>query len=102
MNIMLSYLYRDAGNYKNFNEVVFTNDSQLPLDEIERRLKACLIDKEWFVADKWGLKDLHFTEFAWNSELDHDWHEFESIEETEEAVTEEIDIVKFLEKVEGR
>jgi hypothetical protein len=87
MNIKFSYLYRDGANYKQFNEVVFSNPNNLTGNEIEATIKKQLIDSEWFVAKDWKLPDMRFKEYAWDSEIDHDWHEFESIEETLEQVT---------------
>lgn len=96
MNIKFSYLYRDGANYKQFNEVVFGNPSKLSVQEIETTIKENLIDSQWFVAKDWRVPDMHFKEFSWDSEIDHDWHEFESIEETLELVTTENHIEDFL------
>jgi hypothetical protein len=96
MNIKLSYLYRDGANYKQFNEVVFHNPRNLSTQEIAATIKEKLIDSQWFVAKDWGLPDLHFKEFTWDSEIDHDWHEFESIEETLDLVTTGNNIEDFL------
>jgi hypothetical protein len=96
MNIKFSYLYRDGANYKQFNEVVFSNPSDLTVKEIEETIKEKLIDSQWFVAKDWGLPNLHFKEYAWDSEIDHDWYEFESIKETLELVTTESNIEDFL------
>lgn len=99
MNVKLSYLYRDAGNYKNFGEVVFWNDSNLSIPFLEESLFPNLIDGSWFVADKWQLPDLHFKEFDWNSELDHDWHEYEMMELTDDPPTMEIDVMEWMEAI---
>lgn len=84
-NIAFSYLYRDAGNNKQYNTVVFTNNANLSIDFIQDHIKAALIDGEWFYVDKWKLKDLHFD--TWDSEFDHTWHEFDAVEETDELPT---------------
>jgi len=39
---------------------------------------------------------MHFQEFPWNSEIDHEWHEFECLEETTEQSTENKSIEDFL------
>ncbi len=96
MNIKFSYLYRDGANYKKFNEVVFANPSNLNTQEIETTIREKLIDSQWFVAKDWGLPDMHFKDYAWNSEIDHDWHEFESIDKTLGPITMSNDIDKFL------
>ena len=67
MNIKFSYLYRDGANYKQFNKIVFNNPTNLTLLEIEAAINAKLIDNQWFVAIDWGLPDLHFKEYTWDS-----------------------------------
>lgn len=96
MNILFSYLYRDAGNYKHGDEV-FSNINGLPLSEIQKRIRHQLIDGEYINASKWGLPDLHFEN--WDSELDLPFHEFVSVELTTEPVT-QYDIADFLKKIE--
>lgn len=85
MNIAFSYLYRDSGNYKRFNTIVFSNFDFLAVDELRKEIDAHLKDGEWFCARKWNVPDLHFAE--WDEELDHHWHEFHSVEETSETAT---------------
>jgi hypothetical protein len=96
MNIKFSYLYRDGANYKNFNEIVFANPNMISRKETEEIIRKNLIDGKWFISDDWNLPDMHFKEFGYDSEIDHDWHEFESIEETPEAITVENNIEDFL------
>jgi hypothetical protein len=96
MNIRFSYLYRDSANYRQYNEVIFVNSSQITVKEIEAAIKEKLIDRQWFIAKDWGLPDIHFKEFAWDSEIDHDWHEFEGIEETLEEATNNRSLEGFL------
>ena len=97
MNIQFSYLYRDGANYKQFHSVVFANTENLSIEEIERRIRLSLIDEMWFYADKWKLEDLHH--YKWDNEIDHTWHEYESIEPTEAEVTNG-DIADFLQHIE--
>jgi hypothetical protein len=98
MNIAFSYLYRDAGNYKQYHTEVFTNNSPIDLDTIRQRIKDAAIDGGWFYVDKWKLKDLHFD--TWDNELDHTWHEFDDVEETNESATQN-DIENFLRMIES-
>ena len=42
-NIKFSYLYRDAGNYKNYGEVIFANPDEMPIEEVEILIKSKLI-----------------------------------------------------------
>ena len=85
MNIKFEYLYRDGANYKQRNSVVFSNTKGKTIQEIENAIKAALIDEVWFYANKWNLKDLHV--YLWDEEIDHSWHEYDFIEETEENAT---------------
>ncbi len=96
MNIKFSYLYRDGGNYKNYNEVIFDNPNGRSKEEIETVVRNSLIDTIWFVANNWNLPDMHFQEYPWNSEIDHEWHEFDCLEETSELSTEKISIEDFI------
>ncbi len=83
-NIKFSYLYRDAGNYKNYGSVIFANPNNLSLEHLLELIRPKLIDGTWFHAKEWGLPDLHFD--RWDEELDHGFHEFEGVEFTEEEV----------------
>jgi len=99
MNIRLHYRYRDAGNYKQYGYVVFCNSHNLPLNEIERRIRAALIDGEYFNPLRWRIPSLHVG--TWDDELDHDWHEFESLEETAELPGTRVSIDAFLQNIAG-
>lgn len=93
-NIQLFYLYRDAGNYKLFGQVIFRNPENLTIEEILQKIQAKLIDGEFFDAKKWGLPVLQFENF--NEELDHPWHEFEKIETATSEITDNRSISEFL------
>jgi hypothetical protein len=97
-NIKFHSLYRDGGNYKKFHSVIFENDLSISVEELELLIKSKLIDGEWFYVDQWKLPDLHFD--FWDNELDHTFHEFESIEYSDEEansrITEFITILKGL------
>ena len=80
-NIKFNYLYRDGSNYKNYKSIVFGNPNDISLAQIETTIKKSLIDDEYFYAEKWNLPELFFE--VSNSD-DHEFHEFESIEYTEE------------------
>jgi hypothetical protein len=87
MNIKFCYLYRDGSNYKNFNEIVFSNPNSKNFREIEKLVREKLIDDKWFYCKEWNVPDIHFKEFAYDPAIDVDWHEFETIEETTEKVS---------------
>lgn len=81
MNIEFSYLYRDAGNFKNFGTVVFANKNQTSLEKLNEMIKQRLIDEMYFDAFNASVPSLFFDDY--DEELDHDWHEFECISEVE-------------------
>ena len=82
-NIKLNYLYRDSANYKNFNSVIFKNDLSISIEELETLIKSKLIYREWFYADQWKLPELFSSFFDYT--IDPTWHEFESLEYSEET-----------------
>lgn len=87
MNIRFSYLYRDAGNFKNFGEIVFSNPHNLPLEELSTKLKLALLDEMFFDAFAVGVPELFFDDY--DEELDHDWHEFECLTEVDSPPTDQ-------------
>jgi hypothetical protein len=78
MNTKFSYLYRDACNYKTYNEVIIAG--LLELKQIQHYLK----DKTFFVPSEVGLPDLQESVFTID---DHIWHEIDSIRPTTEKPT---------------
>ena len=96
-NIKLKYRYRDYANYKNNGEAIFANPQQFSLEQIDATIRIRLLDGEYFYASQWGLPDLHFEKY--DDENDHPFHEYLGIEITDEAVTEEITLTEFLERV---
>ncbi|MFC5190942.1 hypothetical protein ACFPIK_04135 [Algoriphagus aquatilis] len=97
LNIKLNYRYRDAGNYKRFGSVIFSNLNRLSIEKATKLIQEKLISEEFFVPKNWNLPKLHFHHY--DSELDHDYHEFESWELTEEAATDQRDARVFLNKI---
>ncbi len=73
MNVRFEYLYRDAGNYKNWGEVVFSNPRDVSADIVTAMAEQVLIDRAFFVATKADVPDLHFADH--DEDLDHGWHE---------------------------
>ena len=78
-NVIFKYMYRDASNYKLHGEAIFTNHSLLPLEEIEKQIRSCLSDGEYFIAGQVNIEERFFDVLH---DDDHPWHEFESVEET--------------------
>jgi hypothetical protein len=93
-NIKFSYLYRDAVNYKVYGSVVFSNPEKLSVREIEGRIRARLIDGEFFDPVEWNVPRLQILPL--DEELDHAWNEFESIEQTDQQPNIGISIKAFL------
>ena len=89
MNTYFSYLYRDASNYKEYNEVILFGS--LRLDQLLPFLK----DKTFFIPSEIGLVDLQGCD--WSSD-DHIWHEIENIESTLSLPTVNLKAEKLLEK----
>ena len=83
MNVRFEYLYRDAGNFKNWGEIVFSNPRNINADLIAAMTEKVLIDGAYFVASKAGVPDLHVETYDEN--LDHGWHELYSFQSTDEA-----------------
>lgn len=85
LNVTFAYVYRDAGNNKIYHDVIFNNPEALDIQEITPMLENALIQGEYFLPHLVNLPRLQFeTE---NEELDHEWHEFISLEMTSERVT---------------
>jgi len=82
-NIKFSYFYRDAGNYKQFGYIIFSDPDDVDIVQLEILIRNKLIDETWFYADQWHLPDLHFD--GWNNQLDNTFHEFDCINYTDEA-----------------
>ena len=88
MNTQLEYLYRDAGNYKWFGEVVIVGT--LELGDIE----PYLYEHQFFIPSEVGLPDLQSEELT---EDDHIWHEIVDIKETALEPTVKISAVELVE-----
>jgi hypothetical protein len=78
MNTSITYQYRDASNYKEFDAVVI--GGSLSLNDIEEYL----YDKEFFIPSEIGLKDLQPENL---NQDDHIWHEIVEISHTQEKPT---------------
>ena len=73
MNVAFEYLYRDAGNSKNWGEVVFSNPNDIAIGAIIAEAQDALIDGCYFIAEQARVPVLHFGDY--DPELDHGWHE---------------------------
>ena len=102
-NLSFQYLYRDASNYKLHGEAVFTNETSLSLEEIEKQIRACLRDGEFFIARQVHIEERFFD--ALDEQDDHPWHEFAQVALTNETLWDpdgipERDITAFLAELE--
>ena len=94
-NTRLSYLYRDADNYKQAMSVVFKGP--LSLEQAERLVQA-LDDEDGFVPSAVGLPDLQEgMSTPWDPEVDHPFHELDGLALTHEPATQEETAAAFLE-----
>ena len=92
-NIKFNYLYRDGNNYKQFGYIIFCNPSNVDVEVIESIIRSELIDGEFFIAENWDIPTLFFEV---HNEDDHAWHEFSSIEITDESPTTNIAMEDFI------
>lgn len=101
-NLSFQYLYRDASNYKLHGETVFTNATVLSIEEVEKRIRACLQDGEFFIARQIHIEERFFDALSAD---DHPWHEFTRVVLTAEPCWDpegipERDITAFLAELE--
>lgn len=86
MAVVLSYLYRDAGNYKRHGEVAFAGTLEAGLEE---RLKAALDEGDYFVPAQVDVPEVYLWGaggYAAGGD-DHCWHELDGVAERAEVVT---------------
>ena len=96
-NIEFSFLYRDAGNYKTFSSVVFSNPTNLELENIRQIIQTSCNSNQNFEPNSWGIPNI-FTE-PYDPELDHDWYEFSDVSETDQEPNDVRTLSEFLEIV---
>ncbi|WP_417601761.1 hypothetical protein [Owenweeksia hongkongensis] len=92
--IKLTYLYRDYGNYKLWNELVFWNRFDISFNQIVNTILSHLMEGQFFIPEKWKLPTLSFESF--DPDLDHAYHEFHEIELVSEEPTTGEDIAELL------
>jgi hypothetical protein len=96
-NIKFSYLYRDSANYKKFDWVIFNNAPSISIEELEKLIRSKLVYDEWFYAEEWKLPELFLDTF--NFKIDPTWHEFGSVEYTNEVSDSAITISEFIQLI---
>ena len=77
-NIKFKYLYRDAGNYKNYGYAIFSNPESISIAEINDKLERAFEQGMFFIARQLDLQELFFEDFP--SDDDISFHEFDGVE----------------------
>ncbi len=57
-NVKFCFLYRDAGNYKTFGEIVFSNPEHLGVKEIEAKILSACNQHKQFDPRLWGVPNI--------------------------------------------
>lgn len=101
-NIRFAYLYRDAGNYKQYGEAIFSNESLLKVEDIDQKIRSFLSDNLFFIAQQVHIEERFFDVV---NEDDHPWHEFVQVEATSNPTFDPVpgskrDITHFLKELE--
>jgi hypothetical protein len=79
-NIKFTYLYRDAGNFKKWAEVVFSNPEGLAPDAITKALRHAFLEGDLFLADQVRLPELFLYAKGNATSDDHCFHEFDAVQ----------------------
>jgi hypothetical protein len=79
-NIKFSYLYRDAGNYKKWADVVFSNPDGLTLEAVTKALEDAFLQDGLFIAHQIRIPEVFLFDQGDASSDDHCFHEFDSVE----------------------
>lgn len=83
-NVLLRYLYRDAGNYRNDAKVVFSNPDRISVEFAVTALRKAFMADGLFIAHQIRIPNAFlFAERCATSD-DHCFHEFENLEKTAE------------------
>lgn len=81
MNTVITYLYRDASNYKKWNEEVVEGTFT---EEEKQEIYGCCDSGEYFIPGQVGLPETRFGDL---DEDDHCWFELQEIGETDAEPT---------------
>jgi len=84
-NVRFTYLYRDAGNYKQWADVVFSNPDRLSVTDIDSFLRRAFLQDGLFIARQIRLPDIFPFAFGDATSDDHCFHEFSGVEFTDAA-----------------
>jgi len=84
-NVKFTYLYRDAGNYNKWGEVVFRNPEGLVPELITQVLREAFLQDGLFIAHQVRVPDVFLYVRGDATSDDHCYHEFDSVEATAET-----------------
>ena len=88
MNLKLSYLYRDASNYKRHGEIVLAGLPEEGVATFEAALRNALHEGAFFIAGQVGVPEVfHWLHGYARGDDDHCYHEFSGVEATDSAPT---------------
>jgi hypothetical protein len=79
-NVKFVYLYRDAGNYKEWAHVVFSNPDRLPLASIDESFRQAFLPDGLFVARQIQIPEIFPFVLGEATSDDHCFHEFGGVE----------------------
>ena len=74
-NLILRYIHRDEGNWKDRFEACIQNPAGYTAEQAEQMIRECLIDGEFFYPEK---VDMSFS-------VATDWHELDCVEADQEG-----------------
>lgn len=94
MNIRMTYLYQDAGNYKHWYDIVFPNRSGKSAAKLTDEIRKHLISGQFFDR-KFAPLQIE-SEAEYDKALDHSWLEFHDFLEVEESPQASQDISEFI------
>jgi hypothetical protein len=81
-NIKFNYIYRDAGNYKKWAGVVFSNPDRLTLGAIMNALVSSFLTDGLFIAHQIRIPEVFLSAEDGVTEDDHCFNEFVAVEST--------------------
>jgi len=81
-NIRFNYLYRDAGNYKKWASIVFSNPQGLTLHSVASSFANAFPEENLFIAHQIRVPEVFFYTRGNATSDDHCFHEFHTIEQT--------------------
>ncbi|MGC2421273.1 MAG: hypothetical protein WA405_06440 [Candidatus Acidiferrales bacterium] len=81
-NIKFRYLYRDAGNYKNWANVIFRNPDRLVLESVTKALQHTFLEECLFIAHQIRIPEAFLFAKGDATSDDHCFHEFDAVEIT--------------------